>query len=466
MSEQAPSFPRVGLQAAATTGRRRPSMTGRLARDLALGIILLWLVAVGVAGGVVRYEMNEVFDSVLAESAQHMMADILDAQGERLRAMAPGDPPVVPAAVPHAEYITWQLLAADGRLVMRSHGAPETAAHPLAPDGGFTEIDGGRAYVEPSPDGAWRFLIMEPPDHRGHAIRGALLRLLLPGLGLVAGALLLVPLAVRHSLAPVRRLQAEIGRRGGANLAEIPSLGLPAELHPIRADVNLLLARLRQAMAAERQFTANAAHELRTPVAAAMAQAQLLSRRLPEGHEGRRQAEAIAEELRRLGRRVEKLLQLGRAEAGVAQRLAPVDLLVPLELLVEEHAAAPGGARLRFEDGGLEALPVRADLDMLAIALRNLLENALLHGDPSAPVTVRVTPDGAVSVVSGGPALPPDRLAALGGRFVRHGEARGSGLGLAIVRAVAAQGGGALELHSPARGRQDGFEAVLQLPLA
>lgn len=445
-------------------GARRPSMTARLTRTLAVGLAALWLAAAGIAGSVVRFEMNEVFDSVLAETAQHMLADILERHGERLRAMAPGDPPLVLPASPHEEYITWQLLAEDGRLAMRSHAAADLPPVPAPPRAGLTEVAGGRAYVEVSADGAWRFLIAEPPDHRGHAIRGALLRLLLPGAALVAGVLVLVPLAVRRSLAPVRRLDEEIGRRSGANLEDIPSLGLPAELHPIRADVNQLLARLRQALEAERQFTANAAHELRTPVAAAMAQAQLLARRLPEGEEARRQAEAIAAELRRLGRRVEKLLQLGRAEAGIARHLAPTDLLVPLQLVVEEHAAGPGGGRIAFDDGGLESVMVLADVDMLAIALRNLLENALLHGDPAAPVAVTVTRDGSVSVASSGPPLPPERLAGLAGRFVRHGSARGSGLGLAIVRTVAEQSGGTLALHSPARGREDGFEAVLRLP--
>jgi signal transduction histidine kinase len=87
-------------------------------------------------------------------------------------------------------------------------------------------------------------------------------------------------------------------------------------------------------------FSANAAHELRTPIAAALAQGQLLAARLPPGHAERDQAEAMVEGLRQLARRIEKLLQLARAEAGVALRLEPVDLLVPLHL-VTSFAADP-----------------------------------------------------------------------------------------------------------------------------
>jgi two-component system OmpR family sensor kinase len=241
---------------------------------------------------------------------------------------------------------------------------------------------------------------------------------------------------------------------------------LPAELAAIRDGVNLLLRRLRQALEAERSFSANAAHELRTPVAAALAQAQLLAARLPAGGAERAEAEEMAAGLARLGARLEKLLQLSRAEAGVALRLEPVDLLVPLSLLVEEFASQSDvGPRLRFDDGGLDRLMVAADLDALAIALRNLIENALRHGPAGGVVEVSVHAGGQVRVVNGGPAVPPDRLATLPRRFVSHGS-RGSGLGLSIVQTIADQIGGELILRSPARGRTDGFETVLSLPLA
>ncbi len=434
-------------------------MAGRLTRQLTLGIALLWLVAVAAAGSVVKVELDEIFDGVLSESAQHMLADILERQRPALEALRPGDPPIVPLSVPHEEYITWQLLAADGRLLARSHGAAAVAPRPM-PEPGFFDSRTTRTYAEPSADGAYLFLLSEPAAHRGHAIRATLLQLVLPLGLLVLGSLLLVPVVVRRAMQPVRRLEAALVQRGGANLVEIESLGLPRELSPIRQDVNQLLRRLRQALEAERSFTANAAHELRTPVAAAMAQAQLLTRQLPAGDPHQRRAAAIAEELRRLGRRVEKLLQLGRAEAGVALKLAAVDLLTPLHLLIDQM---PERHRIRVEGDGGDAFIVHADLDMLAIALRNLLENALLHGDAASPVVVRLGP-GEVSVSNAGPVLPPERLRTLGTRFVRLGDARGSGLGLAIVRTVAEQGGGSVDFFSPARGRVDGFEAVLRLP--
>lgn len=437
-------------------------MAGRLTRQLTLGLVLLWLVAVAAAGGLVKVEMDEIFDGVLSESAQHMLADILDRQRPALEAMRPGDPPLVPQSMPHEEYVTWQLLAADGRLLARSHDAAAVAPRPV-PGPGYFDTPTTRTYAELSVDGAYVFLLSEPAGHRRHAIRATLMQLLLPLVLLILGSVVLVPLAVRRALRPVSRLEAALTRRGGANLAEIGSLGLPSELSPIRQDVNLLLRRLREALEAERSFTANAAHELRTPVAAAMAQAQFLMNRLPAEGEERRRAASIAAEMRRLGQRIEKLLQLGRAEAGVARRVVPADLLLPLQLVIQEQ---PQRSRIRLDAGGLDQLLVLADVDMLAIALRNLIENALLHGDPAQPVIVRLEARGAVGVASAGPIVPEKRLAELTSRFVRDGAPGGSGLGLSIVRAVAEQSGGRLVLFSPARGRPDGVEAVLELVLA
>lgn len=444
---------------------RPRSMAGRLTLSLAAGLVAMWLVAVATAAVWVQQELTEVFDSILQESAQRILADILERDRPELEAVRPGDSPLVTAAVPHEEYITYQLFSASGQLLLRSHAAG-TASLATGPSPGFSNITGTRSYTEQSVDGRYRLMIAEPPDHRGHAIRGALYKLLAPLLGLVAAATLLIPWAVRLAFRPVARLKAEIGRRSGADLSPIADPGLPEELLPMRDDVNLLLRRLRHGLEAERNFSANAAHELRTPIAAALARAQLLTLRLPPGKPERQDAEAMVDGLRALARRIEKLLQLARAEAGVALSLRPVDLVLAIHLVVDElttHAEAT--TRLRVDDGGLDVLMVAGDLDALAIALRNLVENALLHGDPAHPVEVGVTADGIVRVTNGGPIVPPDQLATIEQPFVSH-DGKGSGLGLSIVKVIADQVGGKLALRSPVPGRAGGFEAVLSLKLA
>jgi two-component system OmpR family sensor kinase len=443
-------------------------MGGRLALGIGAGLFALWLASAATALLVVTRELNEVFDSILQESAQILLPDLIARFGERLAAEAAAPltapdirrPIIVTDAAPHDEYITWRLHAADGRLLMRSHGAAEGPALPP----GFATLAGSRIYTERTPDGRYAIAIVEPPFHRAHTIRPTLWRLLLPLLVLVLVALLLVPVAIRLGFAPLRSFGEEMSRRGGANLAPLAVDGLPSELLAMQEDVNQLLDRLRRALEAERSFSANAAHEMRTPLAAVQAQAQLLVARLPAGSADLLAAQEMAAGLARLGARVEKLLQLSRVEAGVALKRDAVDLLVPLELVIEDFARRPEvGERLRLEDGGLGSVMVAADLDALAIALRNLVENALRHGPREEAVVVSVGAEGWVRVVNGGPVVPEAQLRALTGRFVTRG-AGGSGLGLAIVEAIATQLGGRLELRSPASGRADGFEAVLRLP--
>jgi two-component system OmpR family sensor kinase len=441
------------------------SMAGRLTRNLTLVLSLCWLVAVTAAAMSVRYEMNEVFDSVLMEAAQQLLPDIIASQGEALLAADDAAPPVVLPAVPHDEYVTYQVLTAAGRLRLRSHQAPEQPyALPLR--AGFSSPGGGRVYTEPSVDGRLVIQIAEPPDHRRHAIRGAVTWLVLPLSALVPLTILLVHWTVRRGLGPLRGLAQAIAQRDRSNMAAIPGSGLPRELQPILADVNQLLHRLALALDHERQFATNTAHELRSPMAAALAHAQLLVGKLAAQDTLRPHAKAIADQLRRLSRQVARLLELGRAEAGVALRRAPVDILPVLELVLDELGHQAGLAdRLRLDVGGLESFVVETDADAAAIVLRNLVENALLHGASAGPIDVRLSGDGSVSVANEGPLLPAEALCRLTDRFHRQpGSGPGSGLGLAIVQSVMTQCGGSLELHSPARGRAQGFEAVLRFP--
>ena len=240
--------------------------------------------------------------------------------------------------------------------------------------------------------------------------------------------------------------------------------------------MNRLLRRLRQALAVERRFAADAAHELRAPLAAAIAQAEVLAGTLDDAA-GISRATRLVGSMRRLGRLVEKLLQLARAEAGLALSRQPVDLGTIVKLIVDDAQRAPGvGPRLRLVAPAPGTAVVRTDLDALGIAVQNLIDNAVHHGDPDQPIVVTVTPSRnageagevsgpTLSVRNGAPVMPSYQLAELKARFVRGPtEAAGSGLGLAIVDDISRQIGARLDLYSPARGDPVGFEAVVEFP--
>jgi two-component system OmpR family sensor kinase len=256
---------------------------------------------------------------------------------------------------------------------------------------------------------------------------------------------------------PIRRFRAGIEARGGGDLSPIPAEGLPSEFRPNAQAVNRLLDRLRRALEAERSFTANSAHELRTPVAGALAQVQRLIVEATD-EETRSRARQVEAALQRLARLSEKLMQLARAEGGRLQAEAPVDLAPILRMLVADMGREDGH-RIELTLPNAEVM-ASIDPDAFAILARNLIENALHHGAQDAPVQVSLSPKGVLRVVNTGPVVPADVLGRLARPFERGPtDAHGSGLGLAIVAAIAAGTGGRLDLISPATGRADGFEA-------
>ena len=238
-------------------------------------------------------------------------------------------------------------------------------------------------------------------------------------IGLARPLALIVPISligvwavVRLSMTSLRRFRSEIERRGAGDLTVVAGGDLPSEIRPVAQAVNQLLERLRRALEAERSFTANSAHELRTPVAAALAQAQRLIIETTDAA-ARKRALDIEAALRRLSGLSEKLMQLARAEGGRLHSAEPVDTGALLRMIVAELTVSAGDAgRIELV---LPDAPVLAhiDPDAFAILTRNLIENALKHGSLTDPVCVALSIDGLLCVANAGPAVPQDLLARL-----------------------------------------------------
>jgi len=431
------------------------SLGRRLGLGLSVAIVVSWLVATGVAALVLKHEIDEVFDSALQEVAQR----ILPLAYSELLSREEGDSPQHMAPIgAHREAITYVVRGADGRVLLQSSDA-DPARIPADLRDGFTTVDGLRLYSEAAVRGSIRVTTVEALAHRAETLRGAVLGLLLPIGALVPVALLAVHLLGRGMLRPIFRFRDRIGSRGRGNLEPLGETGLPAEIAPVAAAVDALIERLRGALEAERAFTANSAHELRTPIAAALAQTQRLAAELDD-EAARERARAIAGSLRRLSGLAEKLLQLAKAEGGGLLAEAPAALGPVLSLVVDEvdrRRDIADRLDLVMPEGG--GAPLDLDPDAFAILVRNLVENAAIHGDPEGHIVVRF--DGHVlEVENDGPAIPAEALARLGRRFERAGSrAEGSGLGLAIVAAICRGAGATFEARSPVPGRADGFLA-------
>ncbi len=439
------------------------SLRTRLSLALALGVTVVWLAGVTVCGLVVRHELDEAFDSALQEMAQRLLSlavvDILDHDAKLSeRRVGP--------LKPHEEFLTYVVRDAAGNILLHSHDA-DRSEFPETPATGFSNTETHRIYGESAVSGSIFIEVAEPLRHRREAAIESTIALAVP-------LALFLPLSVagvwwlvRRSMAPVVGLGGQIGARSAGDLSPLDAARLPDEIEPIRHAVNDLMARLQRSLEVERSFTANSAHELRTPIAGALAQTQRLISVLEEDAL-RDRARAIETSLQRLARISEKLMQLARAEGGGIVSAAPVDLGPVLDAAVDEfQRSAESGPRLRYAAAaGADALSAPVDADAFAILMRNLIENALKHSPPGSAVEIAAGA-GEVRVVNAGAALPSENLAAITERFSRGPtEADGSGLGLAIAAAIAENGNIGLDFKSPATGRADGFEVIVTLPQA
>lgn len=438
------------------------SLQARLGLSIGFLLMLLWLAAASVTAVLLRHEIDEVFDAALEEAAQRILPlAVLDIVG---REDDDGVTQRLSAIRPHDEVFTYIVRDDDGLVLLQSHAA-DPLVFPAYDGRGFRRTSTHRIYNEDALQGSIRISVAEPLDRRSMVAREIQIALGLPILVVIPLALVAVVLAARAGLAPLRRFRQRLETRHARDLSPLPSDDLPSEILPVAATLNELLARLKAAFDAERSFASNAAHELRTPLAGAIAQAQRLGAETSDDQARRRAAE-IEAALKRLTRTSERLLQLARAEASPLRLDRSTDLRGVARIVVADLARLPGAARVALR---LPERPVLSDLDpdAFGIICRNLVENALRHGSADGPVEVVLTEDGAFSVSNDGPVVPGETLSTLTERFERgQSPGSGSGLGLAIVAGMASRIGSRLVLRSPRPGAETGFEASLRLPVA
>jgi two-component system OmpR family sensor kinase len=360
--------------------------------------------------------------------------------------------------------LAYQIIGPAGEILMRSENAPEKPFS-VPRQAGFHDAPRYRVYSQPAAVDGFFIEVAEPAVHRSESLRRAVALTVGPLLLFLPLSWFLIRWAVFRSMRSLDQLRSEIGRRDGSNLSQIPDMDLPTELASMLAAVNRLLERLKRALATERQFAANSAHELRTPIAAVLAQMQLLSAQLA-GTQHAQRAARIVNQIKGLSSLAEKLLQLSRAGAGVGMLRERIDMLTVLQVLVDEFRRREDvGERLVITAECPDEFIVQGELDVLGITLRNLIENAVRYGAPDEPIEIVVERGRQIRLVNGGTPIQAETLENLKKPFVRGSSVgAGGGLGLAIVDNVMKQIGGSLTLISPAMGRVSGFEARLVFP--
>jgi two-component system OmpR family sensor kinase len=280
--------------------------------------------------------------------------------------------------------------------------------------------------------------------------------------------MLVVWWVVSGSLEPVARVRKQVASRQADDLSPVSEAGLPDEVRPLVQELNLLFGRVRTAFDAQQHFVADAAHELRTPLAALKLQVQSLER--SDNPDAKRVAVArLTAGIERATRLVEQLLVLARQEASAAGGAPrqPVDIAGVAKRAVADMA---GVAQAKGIDLGLQradAAEVEGQPDALMILLRNLVDNAIKYTPQGGTVDVSVVAEHGgvrVTVEDSGPGIPPAERERVFDRFYRvpGSDAAGSGLGLAIIKSIAERHGASLVLGESKR--LGGLEATVTFP--
>ncbi len=412
------------------------SLQGRLLTLVLAAVSAVWIAAAALTFVDARHELDELLDGHLAQAAALLIVQQTHAPEEE---HGTADAPLLHRYAPRVAFQVWH----GGVLVARSAQAPR---EPLGlGEAGFeTRSIAGepwRVFAARGGEGDVKVYVGERLGARGAILSAVMRSVLAP---LVVALPLLAALtwwAVRRGLLPLRRLGEALGRRSPEATQPLVLADSADELQALVDALNSLFARIGRLIDAERRFTADAAHELRTPIAAIRAQAQVAL--AAEDDASRRHAlAATLQGCDRLTRLVEQLLVLSRLDARPPADHQSVDLAALARRTVAELAPQ---ALERRQTVALEAPPhceVPADETLLAVLLRNLVDNAIRYSPAGAQVTLRLTAQDHrwhLAVDDSGPGLAPAELGRLGERFFRvlgSGES-GSGLGWSIVRRIA-----------------------------
>lgn len=416
------------------------SLRRRLLALLLGGVTAGWLVTMVFSYFDAHHEIDELFDAQLAQAAQTLLAlsGEYDNDDDVVELMWGGHP--------YQKKLVFQLWDDQGRLLLRSRGAPTMR---LTDALGFSErVDTrGQRWLYYSQWDAQRQLRVEVGEN--HAVREELSSYI--AMRLLAPAVLGLPLlgmwvwfAIRRGIAPIDTVADQIARRAPEHLDALTPERAPEEIRPLIEALNGLFARVDRALDNERRFTADAAHELRTPLAALAAQARV-AERARDAAEREHALSQIREGSRRASTLIEQLLTLARLDPGNRPEMRPV----ALDTLAIEVCADLGGTAL---DKGITltldapaTVTTRGNPELARILLRNLLDNAIRYTPAGGKVEARVTADAEgpmLAVADNGPGIPEAERANVTRRFHRLAgqDVEGSGLGLSIVARI-------VELH-------------------
>lgn len=443
---------------------------------LVLGLMLLGTLAMTLFNYFdSTHEVEEIYDAQLAHSARLLQglmrtpvreeerAGLYRAFNEALAQAGQRSKP----GHPYESKLAFQVWDASGHLLVHSAGAPSLESP--SQQEGFAALELGphkwRGFLQR--DTATGLLIWtgERDDVRRELVTSIVRHTLFPTL---LGSLLLAALlwwAIGWGLAPLRNMAAVIRARHADSLQPLQLEPLPSELAPMQAALNRLLGQIEQLLERERRFIADAAHELRTPLAVLRVHVQNATQARDEA-ERQQSLGYLLGGIDRATRVVNQLLTLARMEPLIERgEMAQVDVLALVRETLAELTpwVLKQGLELDLEAGEGD-YHLNADPGSLGIALQNLVTNAVNHSPAGGRLHVRLSADAQrllLQVEDQGPGIPAEDLERVFERFYSRGTVQGAGLGLAIVQSIARRHAGQIRLRNLDSG---GLQASLELP--
>lgn len=456
---------------------RRVSLTGQLFRRILILLAAIIVVIGSMIFWTAQNQVNKLYDGQLITGANVLRALMMDEIRERSASeqdaatMEIGDELLSEEdrKAFHA-YADWRMfrLWKDGRLILASDTGP-TAPRSISGTEGFsmegTGRDAWRLFTLPLSDADVTVQIGERVSIRAVIIQRIMLELVVPLLLLVPLSMLLIWLSLADGLQALRTLVGEIGRRGPADLAPLAVEVRPFDLEPLATSVNGLMRRLEESSRQERRFIDNAAHQLRTPLAALSLQAQLIARE-DDAQQRSEQVVKLREAVSRAADLTEQLLTLARIGSTPSQD-ATIDLHAEAVSVLAETALVATARNVSLALDG-ETAPIVGDPAMARLILANLVENAVANAPADTEVHIKLSADAShsyVVVADSGRGIPAAERQRVFERFFRGADAKGtgSGLGLSIVEEAARNLNAAVTLHDRTDG-QSGLEARLTAP--
>ncbi|MEW6707065.1 MAG: ATP-binding protein [Pseudomonadota bacterium] len=444
------------------------SLQGRLLVLVLAVVSAVWTGAAAVSLIGTRHELDELLDNHLAQAAALLVARQMHPDDEE----EAQDPRMLDRYARRVAFQVWH----EGTLALRSPNAPLTPMAAHTAGYGNTDIE-GRPWRVFAARGSERDVLVyvgEQLSARREILRAASAGMLMPLLIALPMLGVLVWWAVRQGLGPLRRLSRQLAQRAPDALQPVSLPQPAAELQALAEALNALLQRIGGLLETERRFTADAAHELRTPIAAIRTQAQVAL--AAEEESSRRHAlRATLEGCDRATHLVEQLLTLSRLETQAQPPARQGDLAAIARRAVADVAPQALDKQQQLTLQAPAHCAVAGDEALLGVLMRNLVDNAIRYSPPEARIEVRLLcePGGCrFSVDDSGPGLGPAQQARLGERFFRvlGSGASGSGLGWSIVRRIAQAHGLGVQTSTSALGglrvEVSGFGTVRGLPAA